>query len=260
LYDWSDIVGNQYLACPTNVKLYVDNSANILDVTPLRRSVTLGLNPIYTYAGNSSEELLGDNVIGMAIDFTGDNFYIRTEQSDIEQPNVIVITDVNHGAVVGDYITISGSTSVNGITAAQINKEFVVFQVIDANSYAVVTTGYATATGAGGGASVVVKYQFHPGISSSVTYAGWGSGPWGGISGSYGWGFGPDTTISTYYTGLWTVDNYGEDMIACPRNVTNAVTLGNTPISTSNTSNVVTVTQVNHALSNGMAIVIGGVT
>jgi hypothetical protein len=226
LYDWSDLVGTKYLACPTNIKFYVDNSSQILDITPLRRSVTLGSNPIAT--SNTS--------------------------------NVITITDVNHGAAVGDYITVAGSSNVNGILTTQINKQHIVSNVINANAYSVVTTGTATSTGSGGGSSVTVKYEFHPGTSSTVIFAGWGSGPWGGISGSYGWGSGPDSSITTYYSGLWTVDNYGEDMVACPRDVTNAFTLGNTPLSVTNTSNVVTVTQTNHGLSNGQAIVIGGVT
>jgi hypothetical protein len=226
LYDWSSLIGTQYLACPTNIKFYVDNTSNIIDITPLRRSLTLGNNPIATT--NTS--------------------------------NVITITDINHGAVLGDYITISGSSNVNGILSTAINKEFVVSNVINVDAYSVVTTGTATSTGSGGGASVVVQYQFHPGIAQTAVFEGWGSGPWGGVSGSYGWGFGPATTLTTYYSGLWTVDNYGEDMIACPRDLTNGYVLGNNPIATTNTSNVVTVTQANHAFSNGNAIIIGNVT
>lgn len=225
LYDWSDLVGTQYLACPTNIKFYVDNSSDIIDITPIRRSVTLGTNPIATTNTSST----------------------------------ITITDVNHGAVIGDYITIAGATTTNGITAAQINKNLVVSNVINANAYSVITTGAATSTGSGGGSNVSVKYEFHPGISATVTFAGWGSGPWGGVSGSYGWGYGPDTTVSTYYSGLWTVDNYGEDMIACPRDLTNGYTLGNNPISTANTSNTITVTQVNHGFASNTAVIIGGV-
>lgn len=228
LYDWSGLTGTQYLACPTNIKFYVDNSSGVIDITPIRRTVTLGSNPISTN----------------------------------DTSNVITITDVNHGAIVGEYITISGSSNVNGILATQINKEFVVSNVTNADVYSVTTTGTATSTGTGGGSSVVVKYQFYPGTSTTAAFQGWGSGPWGGISGQYGWGFGPETTITTYYTGLWTVDNYGEDMIACPRDVTNGFKLGTNPLSTTHPSNptIVTVTQPNHALSNGNAIVIGGVT
>lgn len=226
MYDWSSLVGTQYLAVPTNIKFYVDNSSSVIDITPLRRSVTLGNDPIATTNTSST----------------------------------IVVTDVNHGAVIGDYITISGSSNVNGILATGINKEFLVSNVINSNAYSVTATGTATSTGSGGGASVAVSYQFHPGLSTTATYAGWGSGPWGGISGTYGWGFGPDTTVTTYYSGLWSVDNYGEDMIACPRDLVNGIRLGSSPLSVTNTSNVVTVTYQNHGLSNGNAIIVSGVT
>lgn len=226
MYDWSSITGGSYLAIPTNIKFYVDNSSNIIDITPLRRSVTLGSNPIATTSGSAT----------------------------------IVVTDVNHGAVLGDYVTIAGATAFNSLTTAMLNKEHIVANVINANAYSIVVTGTASGTSSGGGSSVTAQYQFHPGTSSSVTYQGWGSGPWGGVSGSYGWGYGPDTTITTYYSGLWTVDNYGEDMIACPRDLTNGYQLSGTPISVTSASNVVTVTQVNHGFSTGNAVIIGGVT
>lgn len=226
LYDWSDLVGTQYLACPTNIKFYVDNSTSIIDITPIRRSLTLGNNPLATTSGTGT----------------------------------ITVTDVNHGCVIGDRVTLSGASTVNGILAATLNAEHVVTEVVDADTYKFETSGTANATSSGGGASVVAAYQFHPGITSTAVFEGWGSGPWGGTAGAFGWGFGPETTITTYYSGLWTVDNYGEDMIACPRDLTNGIKLGSNPISVSNTSNVVTVTQVNHALSNGNAIVIGSVS
>ena len=245
MYDWSSLVGTSYLAIPTNIKFYVDNSSGIIDITPLRRSVVLGENPITT------------------------SFY----------SNTITIIDVNHGAVVGDYITISGSSSVGVITASEINREWIVDGVINSNAYTVTnglvaeepffeidftTNSYSflpNALTSGGGSNVYVKYQFHPGISSDAAFAGWGSGPWGGVSGSYGWGDGPETTITTYYSGLWTIDNYGEDMVACPRDLTNGIQLGVNPIATTNNpGNTVTVTQINHGYSNGTAVIIGGVT
>ena len=226
LFGWTSLVGNGYLACPTNIKFYVDNSSEIIDITPLRRNVTLGSSPIATTNGSSD----------------------------------IVITDVNHGAQIGNYITVSGATTTNGINATNLNSQFVIKSVANANAYTVTTLGTATSTGSGGGSSVVVQYEFYPGTSTTAVFTGWGSGPWGGISGTFGWGFGPTTTLTTYYSGLWTVDNYGEDIVACPRDVTNFYTLGNTPISTTNGSNVVTVTQINHGFSNGNSIIIGDIT
>lgn len=229
MYDWSDNIGTNYLAIPTNAKFYVDNSSSIIDITPLRREVALGSNPIQTSNGSPT----------------------------------ITITDINHGAIIGDYVSISGSTAVNGIQASNINKEFVIVGVANANAYSVTTTEVATSSGSGGGSGITAKYEFHPGsITGSAAYTGWGSGPWGGSAGSYGWGYGPSSNQAatiTYSDGLWSVDNYGQDMVACPRDLLNGVSLGANPISTTNTSNVVTVTQANHGFSNGTAVIIAGV-
>lgn len=224
MYDWSSLTGNAYLAIPTGIKFYVDNSSQIIDITPIRRNVTLGSNPIATSNGS----------------------------------NVITITDVNHGAYIGNYITISGSSDVNGILAADINKQFVISNVINANAYSVTCSNAATSTGSGGGSNVAVAYQFYTATTAILT--GWGSGMWGGKAGAYGWGYGPNTIDTDAYDGLWSVDNYGEDMVACPRNLTNSTLLGTTPISVSNGSNVVTVTQVNHGYTSNTAIIIGNVT
>lgn len=226
MYDWSSLVGNAYLAIPTSTKFYVDNSSTIIDITPLRRSVTLGSNPIATTNTSAG----------------------------------IVVTDVNHGAVIGDYITISGASTVNGISSTLINAEFVVSNVINANAYSVTTAGSATSTGSGGGSSVAVAYQFHPGTTTATAFTGWSSGPWGGISGAYGWGYGPSSSLISYYTGLWSVDNYGEDMVACPRDLSNYFVLGSSPLATTAASNVVTVTQVNHGYTNGTAVIVAGVS
>lgn len=225
LFGWSNLVGTEYLACPTNMKFYVDDSSGIIDITPIRRDVTLGADPIATTDGSGE----------------------------------VVITDINHGAQIGDYVTISGAANTNGILSTDLNKEFTILSVANANAYSVLTAGTASSTGSGGGSNVTAEYEFHPGTSASAAFSGWGAGPWGGISGTYGWGFGPSTTLTTYFSGLWTVDNYGEDMIACPRNLTNFYTLGSAPISVTNGSNVVTVTQLNHGFSNGNAVIIGGI-
>ena len=299
LYDWSDLVGTQYLACPTNVKLYVDNSSSIIDITPLRRSLTLGSNPITsntstnltsTFTGYIEEQTLfvtnvasglvniGAEISGTGIAsgtrivefLTGSIGLSGTYKVDVAQSvasttittttSTIIVSDINNGSIIGDIVSLSGATATNGLTTSNINTELYISGIVDANSYSIVINGTASSNGSGGGSNVVAKYEFHQGTSSSAVFAGWGSGPWGGITGSYGWGEGPDTTVTTYYTGLWTVDNYGEDMIACPRDLTNGYTLGGSPVATTNASNTVTVTQVNHGLSNGNAIVIGGIT
>ena len=297
MYDWSSLDGTGYLACPTNQKFYVDNSSTIIDITPLRRSVTLGSNPITTStATNASASFVGaidgciltvtsvsSGTILLGSLLSGTNIssgtriaefmtgtggvgtykvsvtqYVSSATITTTTTNVTV-TDINNGSIIGDVVTISGAASVGGLSTSELNSQFFVSSIINANAYSIVVNGTATSNTSGGGSNVSASYEFHAGTATNAVVTGWSSGPWGGIAGSYGWGYGPNTTLTDYYSGLWTVDNYGEDMIACPRDLTNFYTLGTSPISVTNGSNVVTVTQVNHGFSNGNAVIIGGI-
>lgn len=327
---WTSLAGVKLTALPTNERFYVDNSSTIIDISPFRRSLTLGTDPIATTDTSST----------------------------------IVITDVNHGAVVGDIVVLSGATSVAGISIATLNNVMghTIIEIIDADSYSVVVSGTANATTTGGGSSVVASYLFHKGAAEQISLAGWGSGAWsgaiaasffqyennpittdtttntsaGGIartqitittatahggavgdwvlmsgmtsvggvpeyylkqalqitsvptattftamslgtatssvtgggsgvsvkifaaSGNFGWGTGPQTTIVNYNSGMWTADNYGEDLIAAPRDVTNAQPLAANSISVTSGDTEVEVTQVSHGFTTGQAVIIAG--
>lgn len=70
----------------------------------------------------------------------------------------VTITDTAHGQSTGDYVTISGASADNGITAVQFNQRFVLTKV-DADSYRVYTGGTATSAAAAGGAAIKAKYE-----------------------------------------------------------------------------------------------------
>ena len=119
----------------------------------------------------------------------------------------LVVADTAHGAVVGDFVTFSGATSLGGvITAAVLNQEYEITLVVNANSYQIVSrTGGTTLTqqtwvdtsttphtirnvapvpangsdtGNGGG-SIVGNYQINIGLNTTVRASGWGAGTWG---------------------------------------------------------------------------------
>ena len=80
----------------------------------------------------------------------------------------VKVTDTNHGAVSGDFVTFTGADeSVDGITAAQLNKRFAITK-INASTYYVYTDGTGENTDVGGGASVVAYYE--PQINTLFTY------------------------------------------------------------------------------------------
>lgn len=78
-------------------------------------------------------------------------------------PNPIITTNAsgtirvlhrNHGLMVGDKVTLSGSSNANGILAAQINTQHTVVNADDLDSYTVTTAGTATSSGRQGGGIV----------------------------------------------------------------------------------------------------------
>ena len=51
---------------------------------------------------------------------------------------IITATDSTHGAVEGDFVTISGAVSLGGlITAAVLNQEYQIVSVPDVNTYTI---------------------------------------------------------------------------------------------------------------------------
>jgi hypothetical protein len=152
LHVWAALNGSKYLGLGTETKFYIEEGGGYNDVTPIRATTSLGTNPLKTGASGSS---------------------------------VITVTAPSHGAVTGDFVTLSGATATDGITAAQINTEHVV-TIIDSNSYTITTAGTASSGNtAGGGSSVVATYQINTGLSTVVSGNGWGAGTWGGYSTGY---------------------------------------------------------------------------
>jgi hypothetical protein len=163
------------LVC-TSRKVYLEESGITYDITPVRATTTLGTNPLTT----------GDVGSGL-----------------------ITISDVAHLAAVGDYVTISGATTVDGITDTEINLEFEVVEVPTADTYVIDTGGAATAGAtAGGGSSVVVAYQINIGLDTSVLGVGWGAGPWSRL----GWGSAAGS-LAGQNLRLWSSDTFGEDVV-----------------------------------------------
>lgn len=170
LHEWVALSGEKFLGVGTNVKYYIKQGADYKDVTPIRSTTA-----------------------------AGDVTFAATNGS-----STIVVTDVNHGCVVNDFVTFSGAVSLGGnITAAVLNQEYQITEVVNGNEYkisarTVSTIESITVTGGlnetlvtanssdtgNGGSSVVGTYQIGTGLNDSVEGAGWGAGLWGGTNNS----------------------------------------------------------------------------
>jgi hypothetical protein len=177
LRDFVTLGSESLLFIGTHKKAYIENSGVLYDITPIRRTVTLGTDPINTSGGAGS--------------------------------GVITVSDTGHGAAIGDYVTISGATAFDGLTTGDLNKEHTVASVIDSNSYTINTGGSATSGSvSGGGSSVEAEYQIAIGLDTTVLGPGWGAGTWGRFT----WGS-ASGSLAGQTLRLWFADNFGEDLI-----------------------------------------------
>ena len=152
LHVWAALDSSKYMGLGTEFKFYIEQGGGYNDITPVRKTVTLGTNPFLSTAGNG----------------------------------IITVTDVGHGAVVNDFVTYSGATTFDGLTTGDLNQELQITQVIDANSYKVDTGGVASSGSvAGGGSVILAEYQINTGLNTVVSGTGFGAGFWGGVVSSY---------------------------------------------------------------------------
>tara|TARA_R110002074_G_scaffold228030_1_gene399620 strand:+ start:330 stop:2219 length:1890 start_codon:yes stop_codon:yes gene_type:complete len=188
IHAWSSLDGSPYTSIGTNKKLYVYVDSEWADITPIRASGT-----------------------GNITNFTTAN----TETT-------VVVHDTAHGAREGDFVTISGvSGTVNGIIAANLEGEFEITALGDTaspptdqtNKYQVTAKAAATSTGAAG-ETANAAYQINTDPPVSTAGYGWGAGTWG--ASTWGTSRAGLTGVEAVQldSGKWSLDNWGEDMIA----------------------------------------------
>jgi hypothetical protein len=119
--------------------------------------------------------------------------------------SVVVVTDVAHGAVNGDFVYFSPSVTLNGVT---ISGQYQI-TYINTDTYRITGTGTASSSGSGGG-TVYAIYEINVGPEVQVPLVGWGSGRWG----LGPWGSG-EAAVSQLR--LWSQSNFGEDLVFGPR-------------------------------------------
>ena len=184
LHQWVALDSDQFVGLGTHLKLYLKQGSTFNDVTPIRATTTDGI--VFAATNGSS---------------------------------TITATDSSHGAGAGDFVTIAGAVSLGGlIIAAVLNQEYEIVSVPDANTYTFTAkdtdgdTVTANSSDSGnGGSGVDGAYQLNIGADNFTNGLGFGSGYWNQSS----WGGGVNSFTSQLR--LWTIDNFGQDMIVNPR-------------------------------------------
>ena len=190
IWGWNSLDGSPYTGLGTNKKLYVYADSAWADITPIRASGT-----------------------GNITDFT-----------TIDTSTNVVVHDATHGAREGDFVTISGvSGTVNGIIAANLEGEFEITALGDTaspptdqtNKYQVTAKAAATSTGASSPTRTAnAAYQVNTDPAVSTAGYGWGAGTWD--ASTWGTSRAGLTGVEAVQldSGKWSLDNWGEDLLA----------------------------------------------
>jgi hypothetical protein len=141
LINWVTLKGYNLLGVGTNLKYYVESGGIYNDITPIRETAVL-TNPFTTANGSKT----------------------------------VVVTDVNHGGITGDFVTFSGASAVGGLT---LNGSFQI-TYLTTNTYSIQAATAATSDATGGG-TVTAVYQINVGLPTYGYATGWGAGLWGGF-------------------------------------------------------------------------------
>ena len=170
-HSWIGLDGTRYLSLGTDRKLYLYSGSALYDITPIRETASL-TNP-FTTNGTTT----------------------------------VTVTDANHGAIEGDFVTFDSFSAINGL---DMNNEFEVTTYVDANTYKVTHTSAASGSTSGGGGSGNANYQINIGPTASTYGYGWGTDTWSAGA----WDEPSTSSDVTVAARTWSLDNFGEDLIA----------------------------------------------
>ena len=180
VFNWITTASDNYLALGTSKKLYIEAGQILNDITPIRATFTTPAT---------------------------DNCFTTVNGS-----KTVTVTIVAHGATDGDYVTFSGAVAVGGVTAPNLNTEFIVDQVTT-NTFTITVATAATSSTSGGGSAITAAFQISVGNANASVGYGWGAGTWSRGA----WGSGNPTPVVNVQRD-WFLQNFDNDLVANIRN------------------------------------------
>ena len=172
-----DISGNRYVALGSDKFLLIYFEGQLYDITPIR--TTLSSATIAT-----------------------------TDTSAVCN----ITTGTSHGLIAGDIVLLENVTLPGGTGYVDADFEGKLFQVtgiVSVTEFTITQSTAATATVATGGSIDVKPYENVGPAEQSYGY-GWGTDTWG----AGGWGDASSANDVVLEPGLWSLDNYGQVLVA----------------------------------------------
>lgn len=181
LWNWTTLSNANLIGVGTENLFYISQTGLYVDVTPVINTHILGASPVATFSGSTT----------------------------------VLVTDAAYHPAVGDYVIFHGATLINNVT---LNGQYQVTKIppepgYTADQYAVTALTTASASSSGGGSLMYASYLLNASSAISSTFLGWGAGAWGSST----WG-GIGQTSSNTGLKLWSQFNFGENLIAGPKN------------------------------------------
>ncbi len=126
--------------------------------------------------------------------------------------NLVTVTLANHGLAVGDPFPVLVSTTVGGSTFL---GHYPVVSVTDANNFVITASTTPSSSTSGFLNGNLARYVYSFGIGAVPLGTGYGVGGYG--TGGYGSGTAIIPSTGSPITATdWTLDNWGEILVACP--------------------------------------------
>jgi len=121
---------------------------------------------------------------------------------------LVTVTASAHGSTIGTYVDFTGAITVASLT---LNGQYEIQSTPTSNTFTIYADASADTTTTGGGSLVIAKFDIDAGNAIYTSNIGWGGPPWG----AGGWGSSSGAGVSMR---LWSMFNYGDDLIFAERN------------------------------------------
>ena len=125
--------------------------------------------------------------------------------------NSVLVSDpgLTVALTVGSFIEVSGGSAVGGLT---LSGEYAVQSTPTTTSYTI-NAASAASSGATGGGTPTISYLLPAGLADQQASNGWGLDSWGAGT----WGTPRSTATGSMLPRTWTMDHFGEQLIANAR-------------------------------------------
>ncbi len=180
MHAFTDLAGNRYVAIGTDKFLLLYFEGQLYDITPLKTTLTSAT--IATTSGSPT----------------------------------CTITKSTHGLAVGDIVQLDSVTlpGGTGFSASDFeDKNFQVITVPTSSTFTITQSSNASGTVSTGGSLSIKPYEPVGPRAQSYGY-GWGIGSWGDGN----WGEAATASEVSLEPGLWSLDNFGQVLIATVAN------------------------------------------